>query len=91
MLSKLSSYYETAGIYRANPCDVDTHRALKPLGRTLARFGSHCPCCSGARVVGAAILGTLFPITTSLALGALFAAILAKEIIWPTEDEHAEV
>ena len=43
--------------YRINPCDFERFPSLDRLGDFLAVFGSHCKCCSGARVLGAFALG----------------------------------
>lgn len=40
-----------------NPCDMDSHPALAPIGNFFAWLASDCPCCSGARIAGAAVLG----------------------------------
>lgn len=47
--------------YRINPCDIDRHKALAPVGDALAKFyevmtaGTECPCCLGARLAVLAI------------------------------------
>lgn len=66
--------YEVRQGYRVNPCDVGAHPALRPIGRALAGLVTHCPCCSGARVLVAAIAGALAPLPTL--------AILAAAMIW---------
>lgn len=40
-----------------NPCDMDSHPALAPIGNFFARLASSCPCCSGMRIAAAAVLG----------------------------------
>lgn len=40
-----------------NPCDMDSHPALAPIGNFFAKLASDCPCCNGARIVAAALLG----------------------------------
>lgn len=68
-------FYEARKIYRANPCDRDS--ALQPVGRALTHFGSHCPCCSGTRVLAAVALSVMFPTAMSyLAAGAFFVALV---------------
>lgn len=43
--------------YKINPCDYERYKFLAPIGDFVAWFGSDCKCCSGARVLGAAIIG----------------------------------
>lgn len=43
-----------------NPCDQDSHPALAPIGNFFAKFSSGCPCCDGARILGALIAGFAF-------------------------------
>jgi hypothetical protein len=40
-----------------NPCDMDSLPALAPIGEFLAKLASACPCCSGARIVLAGVVG----------------------------------
>lgn len=40
-----------------NPCDIDRHPSLQPVGDWLASWASHCPCCNSARVLIAGSLG----------------------------------
>ena len=42
---------------RLNPCDYDSYPVLAPLGNALARVATSCPCCNGARILGALVLG----------------------------------
>ena len=49
--------------YRLNPCDYERHPKLERLGELITKLGSECRCCSGARVLGALVIG--------FALGAL--------------------
>lgn len=60
MIKKLKELYE-AGWYRANPCDVDGSRYLKPLSDYFTALGSDCRCCSGARVAIAVAFVALVP------------------------------
>jgi hypothetical protein len=82
---KLDAWYE-AGAYRFNPCDVGSHAALRPVGRALAGLVTYCPCCSGARVLIAAVAGALAPVPTL--------AVLAALMIWfglrPAREEPQE-
>ena len=43
--------------YKINPCDYERYKVLAPIGDFVALFGSDCKCCSGARVLAAAIIG----------------------------------
>ena len=82
----LSTLYERAKLYRANPCDVDAHPILRPIQRGLAGLASACPCCSGARIIFVAALAAASP-------AAAFAAITLLAIYKAahTEDTHEEV
>jgi hypothetical protein len=53
------SELKTAWYYRFNPCDMDRHPKLAPLGDFFAKLAVECPCCNGMRIIGAAILGLL--------------------------------
>ena len=61
--------------FMLNPCDVERHPSLAPIGDALAslydRFtaGTDCPCCLGARLAGALI--------AAATLGALTHAFLS--------------
>lgn len=35
--------------YLLNPCDIERHEILAPLGDFLAKFSPECPCCSTVR------------------------------------------
>lgn len=74
LLAKFDAFYEGAYTpkwlrpYRANPCDVGATPVLRPLGRALALLGSHCKCCSGARVLATAVLALAFPRVVAMAI-----------------------
>jgi hypothetical protein len=57
ILNNVMHQYERNGAYRANPCDYMAHDWLKPVGKFLTALGSECRCCSGARVLGALVVG----------------------------------
>jgi hypothetical protein len=85
MIQKLSDFYEEGKLFRLNPCDGDARWWLKPVGRALAWFSTKCPCCSGSRVLLAALAGAIFPTVTLAALGGLLLGRVIKEYIRPTE------
>ena len=85
----LSTLYERAKLYRANPCDVDAHPILRPIQRGLAGLASACPCCSGARILFVAALAAAFPAATLTAITLL--AIYKAAAHQHTEDTHEEV
>ena len=64
MLAKLRGLihrvYEK-GVYKINPCDVDSAWFASPVGRGLSRLAVECQCCNGARIFAAAALGVLLP------------------------------
>lgn len=84
--SAIGKFYYPGSVHRANPCDLGTVRALRPVGRAIARLGSDCRCCSGARVLGVAICGLVFPLATPLALLAYFGFMIGRELGFPTEE-----
>lgn len=45
--------------YLFNPCDMDRHPVLKPVGDFFALFsaGTDCTCCLGARIFFALVIG----------------------------------
>jgi hypothetical protein len=86
MIQKLSDFYEQhPAVFSSNPCDADARWWLKPVGRALAWFSTECPCCSGSRVLLAALAGAIFPTVTLAALGGLLLGRVIKEYIRPTE------
>lgn len=59
---KISQWYEaTPWAIKSNPCDFETHPKLKPLGSAFATMAVDCRCCSGARVLAAALLTAFWP------------------------------
>lgn len=80
------SWYDRQYLLHAlNPCDVDAHWLVKPVGRALAQFTTYCPCCTGARIPIAVVLTYLMPVLTLTLTVVLFLAFLAKEIYDPTQ------
>lgn len=65
----LAKRYEQFKLYKANPCDFDAVGPLKPLGEALASLTTACPCCTGARIVIAAVLTALWPVVILGLLG----------------------
>ena len=49
------------GVYTVNPCDVDSAWFALPIGQGLSRLAVACQCCNGARILAAALLGTVLP------------------------------
>lgn len=86
MLSKLHALYEDRKLYRANPCDVESHRFIAPFGRALAHFGSYCACCSGTRVLAAVALTAAWPIPVAVGAAVLYAVLVIKEIAFPSDN-----
>ena len=84
----LSTLYERAKLYRANPCDVDAHPILRPIQRGLAGLASACPCCSGARIVLVAATAAVSP---AAAFTAITLLAIYKAVRRDTEDTHEEV
>lgn len=77
--------YEEGKMYKTNPCDADAFWWLKPIGRALAWFSTECPCCSGTRVLLAAVAGAAFPALTLGVLGAALLALIIKECVLPSD------
>jgi hypothetical protein len=55
----LKQMYERYRLFRANPCDVDGHSVIKPIGQALQALTSGCRCCDGARILLALGAGLL--------------------------------
>ena len=101
MLSKLNQWYEKFHVYRGNPCDVDTHFTIRPLGYGLALLGTSCPCCSGARLLATAVFFTFAPdfmrvaalafiITTTLVGAAVYAFTENDPTSAPSHEEQSQ-
>lgn len=95
MLSKLQFFlaetlYEKTKVYKLNPCDRDCFAPLKPIGRALAYFTTHCPCCTGTRILLAAAAGILFPMFTAWVMGLLFATLLVYALRHPDPEATDE-
>jgi hypothetical protein len=87
MLQKLIDFYETKKLYVANPCDAWAAPVLRPFGRAVGRLAGDCSCCSGARLVAAAVLAAAYPTATLLALGASVVLMTAQEAYNGEPDE----
>ena len=101
MLAKLHNIYERFSLYRGNPCDVDTHFTIRPLGYGLALLGTSCPCCSGARLLATAVFFTFAPdfvrvaalafiITTTLVGAAVYAFTENDPTSAPSHEEQSQ-
>lgn len=99
MLAKLNQWYEKFHVYRGNPCDVDTHFTIRPLGYGLALLGTSCPCCNGARLLGTAVFFTFAPdfmrvaalafiLTTTLVGAAIYAVTENEPESSPSHEEQ---
>lgn len=73
--------YENWGWYKANPCDVGSSRHLAGIAWAITGLGSHCRCCSGARVLLAFVLGAVLPLKASLWIIAVFLFVMAMGIV----------
>jgi hypothetical protein len=93
MLAWAAGVYEKLKLFKVNPCDFDAYAPLKPLGSALASLTVQCPCCTGARIVIAAVLAALWPLLT---LGALALWVMvayysaASDESFDVEDELAQ-
>jgi hypothetical protein len=88
MLTKLYDYlYEDKKFYRANPCDFGAASLLRPLGRAFALLAGACPCCAGTRLVAAAVLASIYPTATLIALAAALVIATAHEAYKGESDE----
>lgn len=91
--------YETAKLYKANPCDVGCFGWLAPLGWALSKMAVECPCCSGTRVIVLAVAVAVAPDPIgrwlAAAVIAIFLAITAyayiKRPLVNKEERDAEV
>ena len=83
----LTKFYEDKKVYLANPCDVDAQKHVAVVGRALAYFGSHCPCCSGVRVLAAVGLTLLFQEAMAWIMGGLFAYALLYAHLNPPDEK----
>ena len=86
----MSWYERQYWLHALNPCDVDAHALLKPIGRALAQLTTYCPCCTGARILIAVVLTYLMPTLTLTLTTILFVALVVKEIFKPTEQSAHE-
>jgi len=58
----LNKFYESQPVlHKSNPCDMDSHPKLKPLGRAFASLAVDCRCCSGARTMFAVVVTSYWP------------------------------
>ena len=73
----LGYLYEDCKLYKLNPCDVGSFGWLVPLGRALQKFGSHCQCCSGSRVVFLVAVMAAIPAHGRLLATVIFCVFIA--------------
>jgi hypothetical protein len=59
-------------LYKLNPCDGGALVFLRFFGYRLAGLTTECPCCAGARILLAFIVGAALPTTWALSLGGLW-------------------
>lgn len=72
---------ETLKLWRFNPCDSWAAPVLKPIGRAVAKLTTDCPCCTGARILLAAVAGAYLPVATLATLGTLLVVLTIRELI----------
>lgn len=65
---RLQMQYENRNWWRYNPCDIGAMSFLRGMHEPLVMLTSRCACCTGARIVMAALAGVLLPTFTMAAL-----------------------
>jgi hypothetical protein len=88
MIKTIRRWYEDKHLYRANPCDRDGSRYLKPLNDYFTALGSECRCCSGARVAAAVALVTWVPYGLWLFVAGSAGFIIGRTIHHLTKPEN---
>lgn len=73
-------------LYKLNPCDGGALVFLRFFGYRLAGLTTECPCCAGARIALAFVLGVALPTTWALGLGGLW---LLGNLIRAAFDMHS--
>lgn len=90
LVAHAADLYERFKLYKANPCDVDACAPLKRAGRVLAALTTHCPCCTGARIAAAFILGATLSWRWSVGIGVLILlSAVVKSTASAEDQDHA--